>query len=235
MKVVFKDQRVVCSPYSNLRNICCSSALSSLLLQFTARVALSDVFQENFYIFWFVENWRFLLPKVRFFPEIEEVQPRRCSRCSEKKRSSSQTSSVTEPFCLHSDQYKPAVAHRDLTSRNVLVRADLSCVLADFGLSMKLTGTRSSRSGDEDTMTISDVGDSSLFSSRAPVEQVWTQQWAELTFVFAGRDGPVHGSGGSGWSSEPERLWVCIETSRCLCFGSAVVGELQEVLGPVPR
>ncbi|XP_013855876.1 bone morphogenetic protein receptor type-2, partial [Austrofundulus limnaeus] len=56
------------------------------------------------------------------------------------------------------DQYKPAVAHRDLTSRNVLVRADLSCVLADFGLSMKLTGTRSSHSGDEDTMTISDVG-----------------------------------------------------------------------------
>ncbi|KAM4558593.1 bone morphogenetic protein receptor type-2-like isoform 1-T23 [Odontesthes bonariensis] len=56
------------------------------------------------------------------------------------------------------DQYKPAVAHRDLTSRNVLVRADLSCVLADFGLSMKLTGTRPGRPGDDDTMAVSEVG-----------------------------------------------------------------------------
>lgn len=56
-----------------------------------------------------------------------------------------------------SDQHKPAVAHRDLTSRNVLVRADLSCVLADFGLSMRLTGPRPCRPGDDDTMAISEV------------------------------------------------------------------------------
>lgn len=60
-------------------------------------------------------------------------------------------------LCLLSDQYKPAVAHRDVTSRNVLVRADLSCVLADFGLSMKLTGNRPCRPGDDDTMAISEV------------------------------------------------------------------------------
>ncbi|XP_038575780.1 bone morphogenetic protein receptor type-2-like [Micropterus salmoides] len=56
------------------------------------------------------------------------------------------------------DQCKPAVAHRDVTSRNVLVRADLSCVLADFGLSMRLTGSRPCRPGDDDTMAISEVG-----------------------------------------------------------------------------
>ncbi|CAN9498575.1 unnamed protein product [Ophioblennius macclurei] len=56
------------------------------------------------------------------------------------------------------EDYKPAVAHRDLTSRNVLVRADLSCVVADFGLSMRLTETRSCRNGDDDTMAISEVG-----------------------------------------------------------------------------
>lgn len=56
------------------------------------------------------------------------------------------------------DQYKPAVAHRDVTSRNVLVRADLSCVLADFGLSMRLTGGQPCRPGDDDTMAISEVG-----------------------------------------------------------------------------
>ncbi|XP_053295074.1 bone morphogenetic protein receptor type-2 isoform X1 [Pleuronectes platessa] len=56
------------------------------------------------------------------------------------------------------DQYKPAVAHRDVTSRNVLVRADRSCVLADFGLSMRLTGHRPCRPGDDDTVAISEVG-----------------------------------------------------------------------------
>lgn len=56
-----------------------------------------------------------------------------------------------------SDQYKPAVAHRDVSGRNVLVRADLSCVLADFGLSMKLTGNRPGRHGDDDTVAISEV------------------------------------------------------------------------------
>ncbi|XP_077947158.1 bone morphogenetic protein receptor type-2 isoform X3 [Gasterosteus aculeatus] len=56
------------------------------------------------------------------------------------------------------DQYKPAVAHRDVTSRNVLVRSDLSCVLADFGLSMRLTGSRPCHHGDEDTVAISEVG-----------------------------------------------------------------------------
>ncbi|XP_034416813.1 bone morphogenetic protein receptor type-2-like isoform X2 [Cyclopterus lumpus] len=56
------------------------------------------------------------------------------------------------------DQYKPAVAHRDVTSRNVLVRADRSCVLADFGLSMRLTGSRPCRPGDDDTVSISEVG-----------------------------------------------------------------------------
>uniref|UniRef100_A0A668A5G1 receptor protein serine/threonine kinase n=1 Tax=Myripristis murdjan TaxID=586833 RepID=A0A668A5G1_9TELE len=56
------------------------------------------------------------------------------------------------------DQYKAAVCHRDVSSRNVLVRADLSCVLADFGLSMKLTGSRLARPGDDDSMAISEVG-----------------------------------------------------------------------------
>uniref|UniRef100_A0A8D3DBD6 receptor protein serine/threonine kinase n=1 Tax=Scophthalmus maximus TaxID=52904 RepID=A0A8D3DBD6_SCOMX len=56
------------------------------------------------------------------------------------------------------DQYKPAVAHRDITSRNVLVRPDLSCVLADFGLSMRLTGHRACCPGDDDTVAISEVG-----------------------------------------------------------------------------
>ncbi|XP_063743943.1 bone morphogenetic protein receptor type-2-like [Eleginops maclovinus] len=64
---------------------------------------------------------------------------------------------------LHSElsragQCKPGVAHRDVSSRNVLLRSDLSCVLADFGLSMTLTGSQPPRPGDDDTMAISEVG-----------------------------------------------------------------------------
>lgn len=33
------------------------------------------------------------------------------------------------------DVHKPSVAHRDLSSSNVLVRADGTCVLCDFGCS----------------------------------------------------------------------------------------------------
>ena len=47
---------------------------------------------------------------------------------------------------LHSEisgeKYKPCIAHRDLKSKNVLVKSDLSCCLGDFGLAMRFeTGT----------------------------------------------------------------------------------------------
>ncbi|XP_078726865.1 bone morphogenetic protein receptor type-2 isoform X1 [Lampetra fluviatilis] len=56
------------------------------------------------------------------------------------------------------DQYKPAIAHRDLNSRNVMVKSDGSCVLADFGFAMRLTGQRLVRPGEEDTAALNEVG-----------------------------------------------------------------------------
>ncbi|KAM6893092.1 bone morphogenetic protein receptor type-2-like [Lycodopsis pacificus] len=56
------------------------------------------------------------------------------------------------------DLYKPAVSHRDLNSRNVLVKADGTCVIIDFGLSMKLTGHKPARNGEEENTAISEVG-----------------------------------------------------------------------------
>lgn len=55
------------------------------------------------------------------------------------------------------DVYKPAVSHRDLNSRNVLVKNDGMCVISDFGLSMKLTGNRLVRPGEEENAAISEV------------------------------------------------------------------------------
>ncbi|XP_039613737.1 bone morphogenetic protein receptor type-2-like isoform X1 [Polypterus senegalus] len=59
---------------------------------------------------------------------------------------------------VSTDHYKPAVSHRDLNSRNVLVKNDGTCVISDFGLSMKLTGNRLVRPGEEDNAAISEVG-----------------------------------------------------------------------------
>ncbi|KAF7659351.1 hypothetical protein LDENG_00298980 [Lucifuga dentata] len=56
------------------------------------------------------------------------------------------------------DLYKPAVSHRDLNSRNILVKADGACIIIDFGLSMKLTGNRPARHGEEENAAISEVG-----------------------------------------------------------------------------
>lgn len=53
--------------------------------------------------------------------------------------------------------------------------------------------------------------------------------------MCAGGDGALHVSGGSGRSSEPQGLRVGAEAGGCVRSGSAVLGELQEVLRPLPR
>lgn len=60
-------------------------------------------------------------------------------------------------FYFFLDLYKPAVSHRDLNSRNVLVKTDGTCVIVDFGLSMKLTGNRPTRQGEDENAAISEV------------------------------------------------------------------------------
>lgn len=40
------------------------------------------------------------------------------------------------------DLRKPCICHRDLNSRNVLVKSDLTCCIADFGFALKTMGPR---------------------------------------------------------------------------------------------
>lgn len=56
-----------------------------------------------------------------------------------------------------------------------------------------------------------------------------------MVCLCAGGDSALHVSGGSGWSSKPQRLRVGAEAGGRLRSGSAVLGELQEVLRPVRR
>ncbi|XP_028291847.1 bone morphogenetic protein receptor type-2-like [Gouania willdenowi] len=51
---------------------------------------------------------------------------------------------------------KVGVAHRDVSSRNILVRSDLSCVLSDFNLSISLKDTPCYH-GDQHTLPIAEV------------------------------------------------------------------------------
>lgn len=41
---------------------------------------------------------------------------------------------------MSTGQYKPGIAHRDLSSQNVLIREDRSCAIGDLGLALVLPG-----------------------------------------------------------------------------------------------
>uniref|UniRef100_W8AW93 receptor protein serine/threonine kinase n=1 Tax=Ceratitis capitata TaxID=7213 RepID=W8AW93_CERCA len=59
------------------------------------------------------------------------------------------------------DEYKPCVAHRDFNSRNVLVKADRTCCIADFGFALKVFGSKYEYRGEvavAETKSINEVG-----------------------------------------------------------------------------
>lgn len=55
------------------------------------------------------------------------------------------------------DVLKPTVVHRDVNSRNVLVKPDLTLCLCDFGFAMKIATSRLAQSNDEHS-SLADVG-----------------------------------------------------------------------------
>ena len=55
---------------------------------------------------------------------------------------------------------KLCIAHRDLNSRNVLVKADLTCCLCDLGFAMQMSGAHYYYNGEEqhaETTSLCDV------------------------------------------------------------------------------
>jgi serine/threonine protein kinase len=61
---------------------------------------------------------------------------------------------------------KPSIVHRDVNSRNVLVRSDLTCCLCDFGFAMKIAIPRFTEGGapSEDHTSLADVSASCYHS-----------------------------------------------------------------------
>lgn len=60
-----------------------------------------------------------------------------------------------------SDKVKMGIAHRDLTSRNILVKSDGSCMLCDFGFAIQISGCKYYQNGEEqvaETTSLTDVG-----------------------------------------------------------------------------
>ncbi|XP_014245499.1 bone morphogenetic protein receptor type-2 [Cimex lectularius] len=59
------------------------------------------------------------------------------------------------------DKWKPCITHRDVNTKNILVKEDLSCCLVDLGLAVKITGSHYYTLGEEqhaETKSINDVG-----------------------------------------------------------------------------
>lgn len=59
------------------------------------------------------------------------------------------------------DEHKPCIAHRDLNTRNILVKADRTCCIADFGFALKVFGPRYEYKGEvaeAETKSINEVG-----------------------------------------------------------------------------
>ncbi|CAG5128855.1 unnamed protein product, partial [Candidula unifasciata] len=57
--------------------------------------------------------------------------------------------------------FKPAIAHRDLNTRNILVNPDLTCLIADLGFSVGMIGSKIIKNGvaeNAEQATLADVG-----------------------------------------------------------------------------
>lgn len=86
------------------------------------------------------------------------------------------------PFNFGTDDGKLCIAHRDINSRNVLVKTDLTCCLCDLGFAMRISGAHYYQNGQElhaETTSLCDVSPvpangfeelDSIWSCRGPIE-----------------------------------------------------------------
>jgi serine/threonine protein kinase len=61
------------------------------------------------------------------------------------------------------DKFKPCIAHRDMNSRNVLIKADGSCCICDLGLAVQISGSKYFSNGEEQHAETKSINDVSFF------------------------------------------------------------------------
>ncbi|XP_066588804.1 uncharacterized protein wit [Prorops nasuta] len=66
------------------------------------------------------------------------------------------------------DKFKPCIAHRDLNSRNILIKADGSCCICDLGLAVQISGSKYYSNGEEQHAEIKSINDVGTLRYMAP-------------------------------------------------------------------
>ncbi|XP_054985545.1 anti-Muellerian hormone type-2 receptor isoform X1 [Sorex araneus] len=114
-------------------------------------------------------------------------------------------------------QYKPGIAHRDLSSQNVLIREDGSCAIGDLGLALVLPGLAQPPAW----APMQPRGPAAILEGDPRPPPSRSPGWHP----------EVHGPGALRQDSGPAGLGHGPPESRCLLSGSAPLGDSQ----PLPR
>ncbi|XP_076636027.1 kinase protein wishful thinking [Colletes latitarsis] len=66
------------------------------------------------------------------------------------------------------DKFKPCIAHRDINSRNILIKADGTCCICDLGLAVQIAGSKYYSNGEEQHAEIKSINDVGTLRYMAP-------------------------------------------------------------------
>ncbi|XP_020292585.1 bone morphogenetic protein receptor type-2 [Pseudomyrmex gracilis] len=66
------------------------------------------------------------------------------------------------------DKFKPCIAHRDINSRNILIKADGTCCICDLGLAVQISGSKYYSNGEEQHVELKSINDVGTLRYMAP-------------------------------------------------------------------
>ncbi|XP_012151417.1 kinase protein wishful thinking isoform X2 [Megachile rotundata] len=66
------------------------------------------------------------------------------------------------------DKFKPCIAHRDINSRNILIKADGTCCICDLGLAVQIAGSKYYSNGEEQHAELKSINDVGTLRYMAP-------------------------------------------------------------------
>ena len=91
---------------------------------------------------------------------------------------------------INATSQKPLIAHRDIKTKNILVKEDLTCCIADFGLAVIYNAVKNEIDAP---------------NTREGILNLYFLNFKTLIFQFAIRNETLHGSR-SGWQKNARRF-----------------------------